>query len=464
MKQALFSRTRCLTILLVVMLSAVGARPLFAARVGSFLYFWFDPQVIFNDGISSTTLRITTDNKDIAKVFLQAAGGRWLQLYDDGSHGDHKAGDGKFSLNKITSDTLGISAMPLRFGGTHASYGFKTKIVKKSGAVQTHWEVGIGLVDKNQAFTPVQKGTGLFATPYAFFIVDPGGKTLGAKIPIGKVRCGDVAFLAFQKLYSVFPDIFDFVVVMPAAQIFDPSRNYAENVPYEITVKNRIRNIGLPLKDNTEKFFSKGRLQSMIYHSFGYGPILDHEIGHRWVMAFGERLGLSNGMHWEKDTDIGGQMSEYVFLPRKGHLVDNGDGSWRIEPPDDANHPYSKLDLYLMGLIPPSQVPPIHKLINPDYSNPDRVIAESVKTYTIQQVMQAEGGQRNPVWTNAPHGFRLALIAVKNKAFKPAEYAWFSLVAKYFGSQARGDLSLTTFYNATGRRGTLNARLPVESR
>lgn len=32
--------------------------PAYAARVGSFLYFWFDPQVIYNDAKSMTTLRI----------------------------------------------------------------------------------------------------------------------------------------------------------------------------------------------------------------------------------------------------------------------------------------------------------------------------------------------------------------------------------------------------------------------
>lgn len=467
-----YSHPGVTALLLLGMILIAGMVPAHAARVGSFLYFWFDPQVLYNDAKSKTTLRVATDNKDIASVWLQTAGSgwpnTWVQLYDDGTHGDLTAGDGTFALNNITSETLGsVTGGSLRYGGSHGEGGFQTKIVKTSGKVQTNWEVGIGMVRAGQVFPAVQLGEGLYATKYAFFIVDPSGKILDAKIPVGSVKCGDTAFGAFEKLYSVFPDMFDIVIVMSAAQIFDPSRNYGENVPYAVPVKNTIENIGMTIFNDNAKFFSNGRLRCMVYHSFGDGQILDHEVGHAWsAWHFADPLGIGEtySAHWASNTDIGGQMSSYVSAPggRVGHLFDNGDGTWRIEREPGDNEPYSQLDLYLMGLVPASEVPPVHKLISPNYSNPDRVTAKRVETYTIEQLMDAEGGPRAPTSQHSPRTFRIAFIAVKNKAFTPAEFAWFSLVAKYFTSREQGDQSLTTFYTATGGRATLNARLPVQ--
>ncbi len=55
----------------------------------------------------------------------------------------------------------------------------------------------------------------------------------------------------------------------------------------------------------------------------------------------------------------------------------------------------------------------------------------------------------------------MAFVVVKNKAFTAAEYAFYSLISKYFASTEQGEYSLTTFYTATGGRATLNPRLPV---
>lgn len=466
-----YSRPLAAALVALCTILIASIAPTNAARVGSFLYFWFDPQVIYNDSKSKTTLRIYTEKKDVVSVWLQTVAqgypDSWVELFDDGTHGDSTAGDGTYTLNKITSDTLGITNRALPFGGTYSTYGFQTKIVKKSGKVETNWEVGIGYVDKAQVFQTKRFSTNLLATQYALFIVDPSGKILDAKIPLGAVKCGDTAFGAFEKLYSVLPDMFDIVIVMPAAQIFDPARNYSENVPYAVPVKNKIRNIGMEIFDNSARFFSKGRLRCMVYHSFGTGQILDHEVGHAWsAWHFARSLGIgeSDTAHWADNTDIGGQMASFVSSPggRTGHLFDNGDGTWRIEREPGDNDPYSALDLYLMGLIPASEVPPIHKLINPNYTNPDRVTAKRVETYTIDQMMDAEGGPREPSWEQSPRKFRVAFIAVKNKAFTPAEFAFFSLVAKYFTSKEPGYLSMTTFYTATGGLATLDARLPVE--
>jgi len=468
-------------ILFVVLVGALGAAPdAHSARVGSFLYYRFDPPVIYSDGRTPTTLEVATTGWGIAEVLVELPELGFRPMYDDGTHGDRVAGDGIYTLEGITV------SLPIRsFGGTHAVSGFEVKIIKSDGTEEVNREPSLGLVDADQWFPAVQLGQGpfrgeaVYATAYALFIVDPFGSALGTpNWPLGSVRCGRRTFAAFHKLYSFFPDLFDFVIVMPSGGIFDPKRDYAENVPYFVAAKNEVRHIGIPLFDKTAAFGSRGRLRGMIYHSFGVGSILDHEIGHAWSALFGRKLGLTDWdgrtrydyrttrHHWNPYTDIAGQMAAFVSHPDvqygAGHLMDNGDGTWRIErePADDT--PYSKLDLYLMGLIPPEEVPPIHLLVDPDLSHPQRVTAEQVKTYTIEQLMGAEGGERIPSWRDSQKEFNIAFIIVKDRPFTPAEFAFFSLVARYFASRERGDLSLTTFYAATGGRATLNARLPIE--
>jgi uncharacterized protein (TIGR03437 family) len=61
----------------------------------------------------------------------------------------------------------------------------------------------------------------------------------------------------------------------------------------------------------------------------------------------------------------------------------------------------------------------------------------------------------------AQKDFNLAFVAVKNKPFTPAEFAFFSLVARYFASRDRGEFAATPFYTATGGRATLNPNLPA---
>jgi hypothetical protein len=340
------------------------------------------------------------------------------------------------------------------FGGTHGTAGFHGKIVKADGTEQELGGITVGVVSLGQHFPALQLAEGLYATGSAFFFVDPKGEALDSTIPLGSVRRGKAAFAAFRKLYAVFPDVFDFVVVMPSGAIFDPARNYAENTPYFVRAKNEIRNIGVPLFDSTADFASQGRLRGMIYHSFGGAAILDHEIAHSWSASFGKRSDLSecaqcSGDHWNPLTDIGGQMAAFVSgVPGfpQGQLVANGDGTFRVQQADGSSLPYSKLDLYLMGLIPSSEVPPVRKLVNPDFSNPKRVTAQQVETYTIQQLIDAEGGERVPRWP-AQKDFNMAFVAVKNKPFTPAEFAYFSLVASYFASRERGECYLTTFHN-----------------
>jgi hypothetical protein len=446
----------------------VASSPLGADQ--AFDYFYLDPLVVYKGDTETTMkLELATTGQDIVQVRLETPSS--AILYDDGSHGDRVAGDGIYTLDGIEHRTeYGM----LGYGGTHIVTGrFKVVIEKNDGSEETAW-IGCGVVGADQHFPAVRVGNRLSATNHAFFIVDPGGELLDTvDWPLGYVHCGKTQFGVFEELYSVYDDIFDFVIIMPAHPIFDPERSYGENVPYYVRAKNEIENIGMDIFDNTIAFHSDGRLMGMIYHSWGGGAILDHEIGHAWAADMGEVYGLTRcdqcyGNHWNPNSDIGGQMGAFLFHPDvqygAGHLHDNGDGTWRIERVPDDNRIYSPLELYVMGLIPPEEVPPVHLLINPDITDAQRVTAERIETYTIEDLMAAEGGERVPSYESSPKQFNVAFVVVKNKAFTPAEYAYYSLVSRYFASTRPGEWALTTFYTATGGRARLNPLLPSQVR
>jgi len=420
----------------------------------SYLYHKFRPSVIYADGEDSTTLEVATTGFDVAGVYIEKAS-NWVQMYDDGSHGDNVAGDGIYTFDNFTKYLP--SDFDMRFGGDHMIWGPQVKIVKVGGAEETHWP-SLGLVSPDQRIPSIEYGNGLFATEYAFFIVDSTGEIF-PNMPFATIYCGQTFPVAYQKFYSIFPDIFDFIILMPNGPIFNPD-NYSENVPYFVIAKNEVQNIGVPIFDDTSSFYSAGRLRGFIYHSWGYGAILDHEIGHAWGVRLGYSLGLVEGGHWVAEADVNGQMSLFVSTDGTvGHLVDNGDGTWRVEPENADTFPYPPLELYVMGLIPPEDVPPVHILVNPDYSDPQRVTAEEVITITIDQLMAAEGGERTPLYPNAQTSFNAAFIVVSDEPFSNAEIAYYSLVSMYFSSQMEGESYLTPFYTATGGLASLTAKI-----
>lgn len=438
------------------------------------LYYTVDPNVVFfGDEDKKLTIEVYTSGQDINRVYFYDP--IEADLFDDGTHGDKVAGDGIYTLNDI-NPMDGTTSDDMIIGGQKYDtkrIGFDVKVVKTDNSEETDW-VNYGWVDPALQFETTQLANGIYATQYALFIVDEDGDLLDiTEWPLGNVRCGRENFEITQKLYSVLPDIFDIVIIMPSHQIFKPD-GYTENSPYFARAKNEVQNIGIDIFDNTTDFGSAGRLMGTIYHSFGsYGAILDHEIGHAWTADIGESLNLCRvenafgtiGNHWNYKSDIGGQMADFYPHPNAyggaGHLIDNGDGTWRIER-DPANMLFSMLDLYCMGLVPKEDVPPIHILDDIDDTDHLAITASSVETITIDDIITAEGGERVPSFTDSQKEFNVAFVAVKHKEFTDADFAFYSSISRFFASEEQGYLSITPFYQATGGRASLDPTLHIE--
>jgi hypothetical protein len=438
-----------------------AAKSFSASLDDGYCYSRFIPPVICTDGVDSTTLEVITTGTNIKQVWST-----WiyntqdsLQLYDDGTHGDRIAGDGIFTRCGYKRNGYGYS----NFSGQHATYGLDIKIIKKDNSLSRK-SVSIGLVKAGVHYAHAVLGNNAYATRSAFFIADTQGEIFPG-YPVSQIVCGETAFpKAYQKLYSYFDDAFDFIVVIPAQDLYEPE-TFVRRVPYCITVKNSIQHIGLPIFDESANYGSAGRLKAVIYHSWGNADALDHEQGHMWGMRAGFAKGIVDGLaganqrygHWQDNADIGGKMSEYV---NGKLLVTNSDGTWRLRDQSATSELYSPLELYIMGLIPASDVPPIHLLTNPNYADPNHVTCDSYATVTIDDIMAAEGGPRVPAYPNAQTAFRCAFIFVSNKSFTDAEFAFGSILAEYYASDLAGSMHVMPFETAVAKRATLDAALP----
>jgi hypothetical protein len=424
------------------------------------------PSVVWwNDPNSTTTLEVhIIGRNDVARVWLTRLGtndymGR-AELFDDGTHGDQQAGDNVFTLSNVHLPHG--NTLPQRGWNCWTSWVHVGLI---DGMEMQTYGTTVGWVDQKykDIFETIELAPGLSATAYAFFIEDSNYEVMD-NYPISTVYCGFEFFEATRKLYSVLPDAFDMAQVMPGMRILRPD-DLEENVPYNVRVSNAVEHIGLIMKDNTAIYGSAGRLKSVIYQSFASTGVFDHEIAHTWGAAIGQSLGLTDGPHWNEMTDICGQLGNYYFDPSGniGRFSYLGDGTWEFIPNSDVL-PYCPLELYMMGLIPPEEVPPIHILHSPDTNDLEHITAASYETITIEDIITAEGGERIPSVAESQKDFNLAFIVTQDIPYNDAAYAFFSLMSYELTSKdgPESHVSLAPFYWATGGRASLETRLPVD--
>lgn len=208
----------------------------------------------------------------------------------------------------------------------------------------------------------------------------------------------------------------------------------------QANVKNATRGIGLDVFDAAQAFGSAGRLESVVLmgHLDRYpadpeapiGPplstldLLGHEVGHRWLArvrfrgAGGEaRFDLLDHTlsHWSPAVDTDASLMEGV------DLADHGDGTFTAV---EATARYGPLDLYLMGLAGPAEVPDFFFVEGPGPGPDDD--PEVGLTFTgsrvdvgVADVIAAEG-ERLPRAGEAPRAFRMAFVLLARHGEPPS--------------------------------------------
>ncbi len=277
-----------------------------------------------------------------------------------------------------------------------------------------------------------------------------------------------------RRFYEYFNDEFDFLVFvlnLYAEELDDPASNLKSSF---IRSHNDVQGIGLR---NSSDYRFPAALQGVVVHgtvSFSIntqsiiyqGPML-HELMHRWANFITPSSG--QGSHWgfsSADGILGG------FDIAK--LVDHGDGRYtagyfsrRGVAANDK--PYSPIELYLAGLVPPEEVPDLWVAEDGEWllgeggnhvtSADGEMIftASQIRTYTIDDIVRMHGS-RVPDSSHSQREFRAATILLVDD-HHPAKRRILDQLSddvSWFSQAASDDDREYNFYEATGGRATID--------
>ena len=177
------------------------------------------------------------------------------------------------------------------------------------------------------------------------------------------------------RFYEHFNDEFDFLIFVANVDEFIDLADRPGHIigGFFQHVKNDVQGIGLSIFSNNNSWGSAGKLQGVIFvtdytlrgppglrpprnHSAIKGGLLTHELLHRWAAFLDEPL--SDGPHWNSISSIRGHFGG-DFRSDFEEIVDLGGGRYTAAevPRDMERLLYGPLDQYLVGFIPPEEVP-----------------------------------------------------------------------------------------------------------
>lgn len=416
----------------------------------------FYPSVLRFDRTTPFTLTVKIANGVPDRVVFVAQGGAETPMRDDGSQGDALAGDSVYSLQLPAATAVsGLQADDVyrKFIGYVDTYLGSTR-VSRYNVHASIWGAEMGAVNAISLSATAQYSN------YVFNLVDAAAFNAG---PSGDFRP------LVAKLYQTLPDQFDFLDL-----VFDGV--HPEN-RYHMGVRNDVSGIGLTQFNNSAQYGSAGRLKGIsVFPINGYFDGAEvahsHELGHQWI-NFLKQAKLATGKpHWPYSTVASGTMG--FSLP--GSLAGGNYGceltpvasGLQATPRSDVKV-FKDLDLYLMGLLPPSSVATqyVFKDQNAAASTPCSGVIPYAQfdAVSINDIIASDGA-RSPAYPNAQKDFKLAVLVVSDTKLAPeamAHYHWFAQRVEARESLAT-HVGLTKelnapFYLQTGGRATLSARL-----
>jgi hypothetical protein len=271
-----------------------------------------------------------------------------------------------------------------------------------------------------------------------------------------------------RALYAKFEDDFDFVFLI--------SHNYGcPECPYagrNTLVKNDIKGIGKSIYNSCRDFGSEGRLQSIIHitqpRGFSNGTTL-HELMHRWgnyivpSYSFDSQGNQKRDQsHWGVSDAIGVLGGFGVGKPENESATifkaNFGEGN-----SFSTNHnrtKYSPIELYLMGLIPEDEVPPLTiysglKCSPKDFKKNGTFSCNSTTRYLIKDIVETHG-KRIPSYKFSQKEFK-ALAVILTTEYNPIrenEWKFYTQEIKTFCSRKNSE-GILNFYQATGARAAI---------
>lgn len=279
-----------------------------------------------------------------------------------------------------------------------------------------------------------------------------------------------------QSVYKKFEDVFDFVVFM--YNVGNMEEIAGEIAGQAFTITNNVQGIGRELFDNSADFGSHGRMKCLIQLSSRRqikGAFL-HEVMHNWgAFDFGQQYINLNGSaakgapHWGISS-VNGLLGGFDI----NTLERNVDGDshkyraycsltdWCFGTVNSSSYAYAPLELYLMGFLPPEEVPDIHYFTDLGGSSSENPSKNGIFYAGEEYILRIEDiinklGPRIPDHNNSQKNFRALIIVVTKDIVNNRE--WGLMESDMIKMQKQGSSGYQygnmNFYEATGGRGTL---------
>ena len=255
-----------------------------------------------------------------------------------------------------------------------------------------------------------------------------------------------------REIYRWFADEFDYLIFLSNLSSIRDS-----NSPYFGTYR--------PVMNDTEGtgrniFFdsgpgSAGKLRGMLHFPYRAGlwngPGL-HELMHTWANF---AVPTAVGGHWGFSS-ADGQLGGFD----RDNLVELGGGRYRAGDfgtfANGGNGvPYSPIELYFAGLIPPGEVPDLWVAADGEWADDGSFTASDVRDYSIEDIV-AEHGRRVPASSTAQRHFRaMAVLLMDDRSISLRQAEQLSEHVSTFSHPGDEDDYLYNYYEATGGRGTI---------
>ncbi len=275
-----------------------------------------------------------------------------------------------------------------------------------------------------------------------------------------------------KRIYNKFNDDFDFIFFISNEQ------SRPTTIPYYgkfAGIANNTLGIGRSIYSSSSNYGSSGKLQGIMHIPYRsglmYGPTL-HEFMHNWgnyalqTGIYDPASGPDNNFdgHWGfTGGSSPGQLGGFDQSTLKTNI--NGDPNrysvkqFGVNVNGGNSQPYSKLELYLMGMIPASEVPTFDLFRDITSVTPVgetfEFVAGTRETYNGSSLV-AKLGARTPDYLSSQKDFKVLFVLISNTPLNETEWMDISDQVTWFAGNTNDDKSIYNFYEATEGKGTIN--------
>jgi len=431
-----------------------------AATVPTLVNYALTPTVIPSTATGNVRLAARLDGPAPTAVQFVSNWGVTYNLVDNGTGGDATAGDGVYSVSIPVQQILSRRTADDIF---RVDIGF---IDVFQGSSRTMRVNGSAQVRAPEIPSVTVKSLGANAQ-LSQHILNISSASLFRTHNLLTPEIGPVAQLAYQYL----ADQFDFLnIVFDRAQI--------EN-RYHFYTRNSVSGIGEAMINNNGLYGGSSKLIGITVFPLsdyfdGASPAHQHELGHQWINFLANSSTSSGSPHWPASTMAADIMG--LSIPGSGaggnfgcKLTPEGNGLRTAALSSSRAMSFNPLDLYLMGLMPASEVPDQWVVTDSNFGAnwatlcDGRLLSSGFTRLTVNDVIAANG-TRSPAYTSSQRTFRVATVVVSDGLLSADAMAFYNYFAQRMEARERLPMHegfskqlSAPFFVATGGRGALIA-------